>query len=290
MKKIIIPFIVIAAISVSVIVYISYDKSADNGALVLSGAIEAVEIDLAFKIPGRLDYIKYEEGDGVSAGDTVAELSHKESLARIRQAEAQIAVARANKNMLEIEKEAMERNLAKVTSLVASGGATSGEKEDLDDKIRVVDAGIASAMSSIEALISQKDYLQIAHDEEYLFANVNGTVILRTAEPGEVINSGKTILTVADLGKLEIKVYLPESRLGLIRIGQGVEIEVDSHPDQKYKGTIKRISDKAEFTPKNIQTKEERVKTVFAVIVKTDDQGGILKPGMPCDVIIELTR
>ncbi|MEE9553717.1 MAG: HlyD family efflux transporter periplasmic adaptor subunit [candidate division Zixibacteria bacterium] len=290
MRKIIVPFIVIAAISVSVIVYISNDKSADDSVLVLSGAIETVEIDLAFTIPGRLDNIFSEESEAVSSGDTVAELSHKESLARLRQIEAQIAAAVANKDKLGIEKEALERNLSKVARLVISGGATSGEKEDLEDKIRVVEATIISASSSIDALNSQKDYLEITVDEEYLTSPVDGMVILRSAEPGEVVNPGKTILTVADLSKLEIKVYLPESKLGLIEIGQLVEIKIDSFPDTSYEGMVRRISDKAEFTPKNVQTREERVKTVFAVIVSADDQGGILKPGMPCDVIIDLTR
>jgi HlyD family secretion protein len=87
---------------------------------------------------------------------------------------------------------------------------------------------------------------------------------------------------------LKIKVYISEKYLGLIKVGQGVGILIDSFPDKVFPGEITAISDKAEFTPKNIQTKEERVKTVYAVTVSSDDQGGILKPGMPCDVRIDL--
>ena len=290
MKKIIIPFILILILSVVIVVYISNDKSGDDSILVLSGAIEAEEIDLAFKVPGRVAYVRFEEGDDIVAGDTVAEVSHDESRARIRQVENQIDASEANLERLEIERETIERNLAKISELVVTGGATTGDKDDLTDKSRGADAAISAAESSIRSLESQKDLFRVAYNEEFLLSPAAGTVLLKSVESGEVVNPGKTILTIADLTKLEIKVYLPESKLGMVKNGQNVFIEIDSHPGTRYEGTIKRISDKAEFTPKNVQTREERVKTVYAVVVSAENQGGILKPGMPCDVIIDLVR
>ena len=290
MKKIIVPIVVILIITTVIIVYMINDRSADDGRLVLSGAIEAEEIELAFKAPGRVVYVSFDEGDDIAEGDTVAELSHEESAARIRQVESQINAAEANLEMLEIGGETIARNLAKITELVASGGATAGDQEDLSDRLREADAAILAAESSIGSLESQRDFLQIVRDEEFLISPSAGTVLLKSVEPGEVVSQGRTVLTIADLDNLEIKVYLPESKLGLVKNGQDVAIEIDSNPGESFKGIIRRISNKAEFTPKNVQTREERVKTVYAVVVGAQSQGGILKPGMPCDVIIDLVR
>jgi len=101
---------------------------------------------------------------------------------------------------------------------------------------------------------------------------------------------GAAVITIADLDDLTIKVFLPEIHLGTVKLGQEVEIQIDSHPERSFPGVIKHISDKAEFTPKNIQTKEERVKQVFAIEISSSSHNGILKPGLPCDVVISLRQ
>lgn len=288
MRKIIIPVLLMAAVAVTAVVYFSLNDQGNTDTIRLSGTIEAVEIDLSFKAPGRVTYVRFDEGEMVAAEDTVAELSHRESEARIRQADDQIAASRAQRKSLEIEKESLERNLLKVSNLVKSGGATLGDQEDLEDKVRGLEAAIAAANNTVKSLESQKDYLGVIYDDEFLLSPTKGTIILRAVEPGEIVSSGKVVLTIADLARLEIKVFLPEAMLGRIRIGQSVQIVVDSHPDRLFEGSVSRISDKAEFTPKNVQTKDERVKTVYAVTVSAGDHDGVLKPGMPCDVIIDL--
>lgn len=290
MKRIIIPVVLVIIIAVIVIFYIRNDRLSNTSSLTLSGTVEAVEIDLSFKASGHVTDVRFDESDDISEGDTVSELSHQESLARIRQVEDQIAAGRAQLRSLEIQKETLERNLEKISNLVSTGGATSGEQEDMQDKVREVSASITASKNTINSLISQKDYLQVVYEQEFLIAPSDGVVLVRTVEPGEVVTPGKIVLTMADLGNLKIRVYLPEYRLGQVKIGQDVSIEIDSYPGRRFEGTISRIADKAEFTPKNVQTRDERVKTVFAVTVRTGDQGGILKPGMPCDVIIDLNR
>lgn len=289
MRKIGIPLGIVIIAAVSVVFYLSRNRLAEKSDIILSGTIEAVEVDLAFKTGGRVNYIKFEEGDVVSEGDTISELTHREIEAKIRQARDQIDAARANLKSLTIEKEAATRNLRKVTNLIPSGGATVGQKEDLEDKVRGIEAAIEGAESAVQSAISQRDYLQIVYENEFLISPLDGTVLLRSTEPHEVVGPGEVILTLANLTRLEIRIYLPEIHLGRIRNGQDVQIEVDSHPDWKFEGRISRISDKAEFTPKNIQTIDERVKTVYAVTVSTGDHDGILKPGMPCDVTVSLT-
>jgi len=279
---------VFAVLLIILILYLTGKRSADASSLELSGTVEAVEIDLAFKAGGRIAYMKYDEGDKVAEGDTVAELTHQEIEAQIQLAEDLISAARARLKSLKIEKETAERNLKKVANLVPAGGATEAQKEDLQDNIRGLEAAIEAASSEIESAKSRKDLLLINFENEYLTSPISGVVLLRSAEPGEIARQGQTILTVIDYSRLKIKVYVPEEYLGRVKTGQSAGIIIDSFDDKIFPGVITNISPKAEFTPKNIQTKKERLKTVYAVTVSSSDHDGVLKPGMPCDVIIDL--
>jgi len=279
---------VFAVLLIILILYLTGKRSADASSLELSGTVEAVEIDLAFKAGGRIAYMKYDEGDKVAEGDTVAELTHQEIEAQIQLAEDLISAARARLKSLKIEKETAERNLKKVANLVPAGGATEAQKEDLQDNIRGLEAAIEAASSEIESAKSRKDLLLINFENEYLTSPISGVVLLRSAEPGEIARQGQTILTVIDYSRLKIKVYVPEEYLGRVKTGQSAGIIIDSFDDKIFPGVITNISPKAEFTPKNIQTKKERLKTVYAVTVSSSDHDGVLKPGMPCDVILDL--
>jgi HlyD family secretion protein len=287
-KRIFVIIGVFAVLLIILIVYLSSRKSADATGLELSGTVEAVEIDLAFKAGGQIAYVKFDEGDEVAEGDTVAELTHREIKAQLQLAEDLISAARARLKSLKIEKEMAERNLKKVANLVPAGGATEAQKEDLEDKIRGLDAAIEAASSEMESAKSRKDLLLVNLDNEYLISPISGEVLLRSAEPGEIARQGQTVVTIIDQRRLEIKVYVPEEYLGRVRTGQDADIIIDSFEDRTFPGVITNISAKAEFTPKNIQTKKERIKTVYAVTVRSGDHDGILKPGMPCDVFIDL--
>jgi HlyD family secretion protein len=100
---------------------------------------------------------------------------------------------------------------------------------------------------------------------------------------------GKPVLTLTSLERPRVKVYIPEYRIGRIMLGQKADITVDSFPDKKFPATVTFISPEAEFTPKTVQTAEERVKLVFAVEVTVETTDGQLKPGMPADVTIDLS-
>jgi HlyD family secretion protein len=117
-----------------------------------------------------------------------------------------------------------------------------------------------------------------------VFAPVDGTVITRNVEPGEFVQPGATIFTLADLTSLTITVYVPEDRYGEISLGLQAEVTVDSFPGKMFTAQVTYISDTAEYTPRNVQTVEGRSATVYAVKLKVDDPEGKLKPGMPADV------
>lgn len=112
----------------------------------------------------------------------------------------------------------------------------------------------------------------------------DGTVLERSIEPGEVASAGSTLITLANLDDLTLTVYVPEDRYGVITLGAAYPVAVDSFPGEVFRGMVSHIADKAEFTPRNVQTTDSRKNTVFAIRLKLDPAGGKLKPGMPADV------
>ncbi len=119
-------------------------------------------------------------------------------------------------------------------------------------------------------------------------APVDGVVLARNIEPGEVVLSGATAFTLGQLEHLTITVYILENRYGEVKLGDQARVSVDSFPDQTFDATVMRIADQAEFTPRNVQTAEGRQTTVFAVELSVQNPAGLLKPGMPADVTFSL--
>jgi HlyD family secretion protein len=124
--------------------------------------------------------------------------------------------------------------------------------------------------------------------DSFLYAPTDGVVLKKTAELGETVGAGVPVYKVGDPANPWVKVYVKENRLGLIKLGQGAKVTTDSYPGKVYNGTITYIASEAEFTPKTVQTEEERVKLVFGVKVSVANPDGELKPGMPADVRIPL--
>ena len=144
----------------------------------------------------------------------------------------------------------------------------------------VRDIGRAQAV-----LVEQTSYI----DAFEIDSPLAGTVLARMIEVGERVNAGTPLFTLVDLNKLYVKVYIPEPDIGKITLGQPARIQVDSHPGQFFRAKVSKISQQAEFTPKNVETREERVKLVFAIELSlSENPQGILKPGMPADGIIDL--
>jgi HlyD family secretion protein len=128
--------------------------------------------------------------------------------------------------------------------------------------------------------------LQVQVDKMSLTSPLSGLVSNRAIHVGETASPGATLMTIANLEEVKLTVYIPENRYGRIQLGQQVDVEVDSYPGQVYQGQVVYISSEAEFTPRNVQTKEERVNTVFAVKILIPNPDRDLKPGMPADATI----
>lgn len=152
---------------------------------------------------------------------------------------------------------------AQVDAAQAQGDATQAQADAAQAAIRVLDTQIAKLT---------------------LVAPADGVVLARAIEPGEFAAPGATLLVIGQLSDLTITVYVPEDRYGSVTLGQTAAVSVDSFPDAKFTATVTHIADRAEFTPRNVQTVEGRKTTVFAIKLSIENPGGKLKPGMPADV------
>jgi HlyD family secretion protein len=180
--------------------------------------------------------------------------------AQIAAAEAQYKAAEAAVGMAQAQVDALE------------AGATAEE-------IAIAEAQVEQAQAAVEALV-------VMRDKQTIVAPVGGVVLDVSIRAGELAAPGGTLLTLGDLDHVTLTVYVPESKLGQVNIGQEVAVSVDSFPERTFAGEVLAIADEAEFTPRNVQTQEERVNMVFAVDVRIPNPDHALKPGLPADAVI----
>jgi len=184
----------------------------------------------------------------------------QEMTAQVAAAEAQYRAAEAAVQMAQAQLDALR------------AGATAEE-------IAVVEAQVEQAQAALGGLALLRDKLTIV-------APVGGQVLERGSHEGELAAPGATLLTLGDLDEVTLTIYVPEDRLGQVLVGQPVEVRVDSFPERTFTGTVVAIANEAEFTPRNVQTQEERVNMVFAIDVRIPNPDHALKPGLPADAVI----
>ncbi|MFC1475403.1 HlyD family secretion protein [Candidatus Zixiibacteriota bacterium] len=324
-KRIIIP-VLLVLVAASIWFGIIRDGGG-NGSWRASGTVEATEARLGFPVPGRVDMILVREGDLVQGGTELAVLDRAETTARYQQAVAQVSGARAMLSELESGARVEEiararaardaaaeqsndagRDLDRVKELYA-GGAVS--KEALDKQQTAVDVARSRFTEAAEFLrqlesgpraekiAAQRAVLQQAQAHvaaiEAALANMTirapftGLITVRHHQPGEIVPAGATVLTMQNRDDRWVRTYVPENKIGALQLGAPATISTDSYKDKTYAGEVIFIAAEAEFTPKTVQTAEERVRLVYQVKVRiTDDPSYELKAGMPADVELEL--
>ncbi|HEX3130066.1 MAG TPA: HlyD family efflux transporter periplasmic adaptor subunit [Thermoanaerobaculia bacterium] len=328
-KKIVIPIVLLAAAGAGVWYYTTSRKPKADGGLVAFGTVEATDAQLGFQAPGRVVSIAPREGDRVTAGQELARLERSELEARRAQAEAQVAAARANLSELEHgsrqeliaqaraahtaaaeRRSDAERDVARTRRLY-EGGAVSREALDkaqtaLDvarsqqtqaaEQLRLLQAGPSrETKDAARAQVAQAEAAVRGVDatlgNTVLAAPFDGVVTVRHREPGEIVPAGSPVVTVMDPRSRYVRIYIPENRVGAVRIGTRAAITADTYPGKTYPGEVSFIASEAEFTPKSVQTTEERVRLVYEVKVRvTGDPGFDLKPGLPADVKLEESK
>ena len=146
---------------------------------------------------------------------------------------------------------------------------------------------LAVAQAQIDAAVANLEAVQVLIDKLVVTTPISGVVTTRNVETGELIQPGVAAMTISQLDELTVTVYIPENQYGQIFLGDKAELKVDSFPFQTFEAIVTRIADQAEYTPRNVQTQEERQTTVYAVELSVNDPDGKLKPGMPTDVVFE---
>jgi len=308
------------ALTISVVAITGCGTDDHDGRIRASGHIEATEVHLAAKVGGRLLEAPLEEGDPVRAGELVARLETVDADHRLAQARAQVEAADAQLRLLlagtraedlrraedqlaqaQAELDAAVRDLARLEGLAERGTATEKARDDARTRRDVAERAVAAARAQLDKLISgprsqeiessraqraaaqaQVAAIQQQIADATVLAPRDGIITERIAEPGEVLAPGSPIAVLVDLARPWLDVWVGEPSLAAIRIGDTVEVRVDGH-DGALAGTVGYISDVAEFTPKNVQTPEERSKLVFRIKIKLDNSDGLFKPGMPAD-------
>ena len=301
----------------------------ERGRLAASGTVEATEAQLGFQVPGRIDSIQVREGDRVRAGQPLAALDRVEAGARRQQTAAALAAARAQldelvrgsrpqevaqaraareaaRQRLADAQQDFDRTQALLLSHVVSQQSFDKAKTALDvaraqaDQAEeqyglVVTGPRRERIEAARAQVAQAEAALRAADaglaNMVIRAPFDGVVTVKNREPGEIVAAGAAVVSLMDRGDRWVRIYVSESRIGAVRTGQAATITSDTFRGRTYPGEVVYISSEAEFTPKNVQTSEERVKLVYAVKVRiTGDRDFELKPGMPADVRLALAK
>ncbi len=267
------------------------------------GNFEARELIVSAEANGQLLSFTAEEGRQLQAGQQVGlidttqlHLQREQLKASIRAVIGKTKTVQPQIDVLLEQKENLKREEKRLAALVADSAATPKQLDDIQGQIEVVEKqikatrsqnqelnqGILAEIAPLEAQIAQiEDLIR----RSYIINPINGTVLLKLAEPYEMAAVGKPLYTIAGLEELELRAYVSGEQLPQIQLGQEVKISIDEDEEKNRSlpGTISWIADDAEFTPKTIQTKKERVNLVYAIKVRVKNDGS-LKIGMPGEV------
>jgi HlyD family secretion protein len=312
-------------ISTIFIVILAGCGNGHKGAIEASGTLEAVEVKVSAKVPGQVDKLFVDEGSQVKAGDTLAILDHSTQDIQWRQAQAGVALADAQYQLLvngarsediqqaqdglkqlEASAKVASDDFNRMKDLYASKSVTKKQYDDAESRFVITKAQLNSAKENLkkvrrfarpedlEAARARLDQAKASADllrkqinDAYVVAPVAGTVTNKPIEVGELVGVGTAIVIISRLETLNLMIYVSDNELGKVKLNGTADIVIDTYPDKTFPGRVVFISPIAEFTPKNVQTKEDRTKLVFGVKLEVDNKDGILKAGMPADAYVQ---
>jgi len=291
-----------------------------------SGIVEVTEVDVAFEVPGTIVARFVDEGAAVDKGEPIAQLDEREYRLQVERAQAAKAAAEARYALLtrgargqevdqalaalesaEADVQLRQRDFDRIEELFRQGIAAQADFDRARTALSTAQAARDAARARLNML---KEGFRTEEIEEgrarlreaekalevaelnlsrcRLFAPITGRVLSKNREVGETVAPGTPVVTMGDLAHPWLNVYVSERDLGRIRLGMKASIYVDAYPGRPFEGRVAYVADKSEFTPKNIQTQDERVKLVYRVKIELENPEGVLKPGMPADAVIPL--
>lgn len=266
------------------------------------GNFEATEVTVAAEVGGRLLSLGLEEGDKVTKGallgavDTIPLILERRAVAARRAAGASRArEAGSTIAALEVQQDIAERDLARTERLLRNAAATAQQGDRAEREAKVVKEQLAGARVARSTLIQELAALdaQVAQIDDRLARSrivspLAGTILTRYVEPGEFVQQGQPLFKLASLDSLTFRAYVSGSQVATLRLGQAVTVGVDRADSiASLAGRVTWIASAAEFTPTPIQTREERADQVYAVKVAVDNAEGVLKIGMPGELVLQ---
>ena len=297
----------------------------DNGPLVLDGNVEIRQVDVAFRVGGRIAALLVDEGDAVDAGRELARLDddmlrreedraraeYERQLASLQRLEngyrsEEVASARAEVQAAAALAENARLQLRRVEELRAGNAISQKELDNArgtyrnaaarqqaaEEQLALVSTGyreedIASQRAVVNAARANWELATIRCQDTRLLAPQKGIVLTRAREAGAIVQAGQTVFTLSLVDPVWLRVYVDEAHLGRLRPGMAVRVECDAAPGRSFPGTVGFISPAAEFTPKNVETEEVRTSLVYRLRVRMADPENIMRQGMPVRVFLQ---
>lgn len=291
-----------------------------------TGTIESINVTISSKNPGEIKALLSDEGSLVKSGDTIIVIDNEALNYQLDQACANEQIAQAQLSLMikgariedirqaeellkqsEVNFDLAKNDYDRFTKLRETEAVTQKQFEEIKTRYEIFLAQFNSAKENYEKVknifrseeIEQVkanlkkakasvELLKKSIRDSYVISPIDGFIVKRFVEVGETVTPMSSLIKISNLAKVNLIIYISESDLGKVRLGQKAEITIDTFHEKTYEGKIIFISPEAEFTPKNIQTKDERTKLVFAVKIKIPNDNYDLKPGMPADAKIKL--
>lgn len=299
----------------------------DNNKIIdASGTIESTNVIVSSRTAGDVKEILFDEGSRVNAGDTILIIDREALDYQLEQALAAEQIAQAQLDLMlkgarnedikqaeemmkqsEINFNSAKADFERYKQLWETKSISKKQFEDMTARYEVAMAQYNSAKENYQKVkkIFRPEEIEQAKGnvkkakgsvellkknirDSYVVSPISGFVVKKFVEVGETVTPMSSLFKVSNLRTVELMIYVSEVELGKIKLGQKAEVTIDTYPDRKYEGKVTYISPEAEFTPKNVQTKDERTKLVFAVKISVDNKNFDLKPGMPADAKIYL--
>ncbi len=295
-----------------------------GGPVAAYGTVEAREVRTASRVGGLVTEVIPYEGDTVKQGQVLVRFDLSDLAAQRDQAQAAAEAADAQERLLQAgarredvqaardaldearaRQQLSEQDLARVEILRQNNAVPQQQLDDAKTAVDVAKTNVSARQAQLDKLLggARSQELQAADasrraaeaqvrtldarlEDRELRSPVNGVVLHRISEPGEVARPGETLLVLGETSRPYIDVYVAEGDVGRVKVGTRVQVALDGLPGRTFAGTVRSVSDEAEFTPKNVQTADQRARLVFRTRVDIDDPQGETHPGMPGHVLL----
>ncbi|MBI5217226.1 MAG: efflux RND transporter periplasmic adaptor subunit [Ignavibacteriae bacterium] len=276
-----------------------------------SGTIEATQVTISAKAAGEIKRLLVDEGTNIKAGDTLAFINHEFADIELRQAEANALAAEAQYRLIvkgarqedllqaEANLQNAKSDYTRVEDLFKQKSATQKQFDDVKMRLVVAEQTYeklkrGARSEEIETAMARRDQARAAVDaikkkisDATIVSPCDGIITQKIMQEGENISPGGALFRLAQLENVHLMIYVTEVELANVKIGQSAKVQIDAFENKSFDGTVTYISPIAEFTPKNIQTKDDRTKLVFGVKIEIPNPELTLKPGMPADATLE---